>query len=737
MERDSMEREKKERLAKELESQMMKQQLIGMGIYEGTETYEQMKDLLGFLNNSETTLNVATDNKHTRKKDNEQHSDNECLSEMRSETDASQEQMVVTQDLPKVTYKPSHTLPTVVQQERKSSRHSSSPESSPLSTNSTIFDVRSSVQRCKSTENDEAVTTTTLEKHEQTGTNRPVLSKPGNSTQECQNSSPDTKTREMQCAMQSTYYQQLERWRMNPFDVCINENDVPLQQPRSRLAARKCAPSSGCHNKTYTSEQHDQKMRALGQHLREMADLWYSWQRPANAKFEWGVPIEVGTANGSLDRKPVTEPKTELIKAEYTYRDSYERSSKRKANSLIARECASLNKDSSSDEDDQYEFARIKKKKTQSDDKSSNVADHANQQHARAGGKREAAMSIARNSHDDDNSNDDEDIKSPHGRKIENEKNERLSPVLTAYPKRTIPPTPKARANLYRMRRGGAVSKLSLKLQRNDKNEEMERIKNQKKDNVMTDEEIRHKLEEDEEEEEEEVVAILRKDVETRSSKEAKSRLQERRLLSSNAERLGDMPTGGKERNNKQQGNKEKADLDEQRKNEDKFSKLENKNVSWEHHLLDDDEMDQEPASQNGNRHEKIAVSTNNISCPICNKPFPPDKIENHAADCDQFEINDEENADDTNLLTCNICDNYKTTDGVEYQQHVRRCIDNKKDKRHLHRSDDVDIVSITSSHRTYKPSNQKTASSSPETNMDQLPSHSRTRVFTSKKRKH
>lgn len=32
-----------------------------MGIYDAGETYEQMKDLIGFLSNSETMPNVATD----------------------------------------------------------------------------------------------------------------------------------------------------------------------------------------------------------------------------------------------------------------------------------------------------------------------------------------------------------------------------------------------------------------------------------------------------------------------------------------------------------------------------------------------------------------------------------------------------------------------------------------------------------------------------------------------------
>lgn len=295
-----------------------------------------------------------------------------------------------------------------------------------------------------------------------------------------------------------------------------------------------------------------------------------------------------------MDRKPVTEPKTEPIKAECAYRDSYERSSKRKANSLIARECASLNKESSSDEDqyDQYEFARVKKKKIQSD-KSSNVADHANQQHMQTPSRHEAATLTARQQHShndgDDNMHiDDEDVRLSRRRKTENEENERVSPVLTTQPKRAIPSTPKTRPHLSKLRRG----RLSLKIQRTEGNREMERTRNQKKDNAMTDEEIRCKLEEDSDGEE--VAAILRKDVETRSSKEAKSRLQERQLLSNNGETFKETSTIYQEKkSDRQRSSKEKkADFDEQRKKEDKC-KVENKGVSWEHELLDDEETNQ------------------------------------------------------------------------------------------------------------------------------------------------
>lgn len=83
---------------------------------------------------------------------------------------------------------------------------------------------------------------------------------------------------------------------------------------------------------------------------------------------------------------------------------------------------------------------------------------------------------------------------------------------------------------------------------------------------------------------------------------------------------------------------------------------------------------------QNGNQSGKI-TSTNNVNCPICNKLFPHSEIENHAADCDQFEMSNEEVGNDAVKLECNICSNYKTNNGMEYKEHVQQCI-NRQNKR-------------------------------------------------------
>lgn len=88
---------------------------------------------------------------------------------------------------------------------------------------------------------------------------------------------------------------------------------------------------------------------------------------------------------------------------------------------------------------------------------------------------------------------------------------------------------------------------------------------------------------------------------------------------------------------------------------------------------------------QNGNQSNNVFTSTNNVSCPICNKLFPDNEIENHAAYCEQFETSNEEednNAVKWKQLECNICNNYKTTNGIEYEEHVHQCL-SRHDKRH------------------------------------------------------
>jgi len=146
--------------------------------------------------------------------------------------------------------------------------------------------------RCKSSDSDEL----TEKQYENTNsivhsTNRFYSVRSGN----CLQTTSEKKTSQ---DIQDKAIQKLERWQLNPLDIVINENDVPLRQP-CRPMVQERAPFEYC-KKTNTSEQCDQIARVLSQHLKEMAELRYTWHPPANSIFQWGSPIQVGTALQSL-----------------------------------------------------------------------------------------------------------------------------------------------------------------------------------------------------------------------------------------------------------------------------------------------------------------------------------------------------------------------------------------------------------------------------------------------------
>ncbi|XP_011861017.1 PREDICTED: uncharacterized protein LOC105558108 [Vollenhovia emeryi] len=692
---DGMEREKNERLtAREIEEEEMKRELTGIGIYEPGITYKQMKRLLEFVNESQDTSNVASNKKNTQ--EGTQHSDNECLSDVTSDVNMQQE--VTLQECteiprPSYSFKLTRTSPTM--HERKTGHYINSPESPSL------FEARNPVYRRKSSDSDELFEKQYDSANPTHGTNRYLSLRSGNVSLECQNAAERRTAQDTQ----DEIVQKLERWRLDPLDVRSNENDVPLRQP-SRPLTRERIPFEHC-KEAHTSDQCDQVIRSVGQHLREMADLWCTWRPITNSIFQWGSPIQVGATNGSVEKKPLTDPKTEQITAEYTYRDGHERASKRKANTLIA----NLNKDSSTeDEDGGWYDVRIKKQRARSNDKSSNVACATNQHvHVCTTDQEEATSNmIAAYSFDD---NIDADIDNERvkliSKKKSDEKDERVSPELTMYPRRIIPPTPKARLSLARQRREGTVSKQTPKTRRANEKKVVEQARDQKKSNKLTEEEIFQQLKEDWKDDEKEEVAV-EKDVEIRPMpipREMRSRLREKRLpLSKRAKETQAMTKedGSDEELNK----KKRLKVCEQRKKEELYG-IKNRNGSWEHLLSDDEdessEMNQEHDAQNGSQFDNVPTSIKNVSCPICNKWFPHNEIEDHAADCEQFETNNEEDNKDINQLECNICNNYKTNNGVEYEEHVHQCISNRNDSRRLHGSEDT-VTTSTSSFRNFIP---------------------------------
>ncbi|XP_050445745.1 uncharacterized protein LOC126848701 [Cataglyphis hispanica] len=713
-----MEREKNEWLtARKIEEEEMKRELTDIGIYEPQFTYKEMKRLLVFINESPDTSKAANNN-DTHK---EQHTNNQHLSEIAFDANALQETAVQecteVSKYPSYSYRLNRTSPTV--HEHKTASYINNPGSPSL------FEVRNSMYRRKSSDSDEIFEKQFESTNSTHSTNHFLSSRSTNIPRESQNAAD----REMAQDTQGEFVQRLERWRLNPLDVCINENDVPLQQPNRSLTGERI--SLRYNNETHTSEQRDQAIRFMNQHLKEIADLWYSWL-PADLIFQWGSPIQVGTANSSLDKKLLTESKTEQIKTECTYRDNHERACKRKANSIIA----SLNKESSTeDEEDKWDSTRGKKKRVQSGSKSSNVQRAANQHTHNDSHEKATSSVIARqgNSINDDNSDidfDNEHIKSVCSEKTD-EENENVT-ELNTYPRRIVPPSPKTRLSLSRHRKRTATSKSFPKTRQTNKNKIIEETKKQK--NTLTNKEIYQKLIEDWSGDEEEPAVI--KNVKIRPlpiPKMIQSRLHEKQVSLHNT----DEKTKAKEDESDGERKKEKRPkLCQQRKKEEKSSRIKNGN-SWEHQLMSDDEEKSYETTpeldvQNGNQSNNVITSTNNVSCPICNKVFPHSEIQDHAANCEQFEINNEEDDNDAVILECDICSKYKTSNGIEYEDHVQQCI-TKHDKRHSHGSQDFDIPA-SSFHTNKRIINEQ--KDSEIAYLGQFPSDNKTKINTNRKRK-
>lgn len=138
---------------------------------------------------------------------------------------------------------------------------------------------------------------------------------------------------------------------------------------------------------------------------------------------------------------------------------------------------------------------------------------------------------------------------------------------------------------------------------------------------------------------------------------------------------------------------------------------------------------------------------SNDVNCPICNRCFPSDKIETHAAGCEQYVSDDEDennasftrsriapiNADNKEILECGVCLKYTTTNCTNYEQHVNNCL-RKQHQAELSpecTSTEIDN-NLSSPIRCFKPISEQT-----DSEIDyrrQFPSNSRT--HSSKRRK-
>lgn len=286
-----------------------------------------------------------------------------------------------------------------------------------------------------------------------------------------------------------------------------------------------------------------------------------------------------------MDRKPLIDSKAEQIKAECTYRNSHERASKRKANSLIVQYRKESSTEDEGDDDKFTDFARIKKKKIQSGNKMSN-AERAANQHTHSSHEKATASTISHQRSSNDDNNDPTPKNTRRKRKTAEEKER--SPELSPYPRRIVPPVPKARLSLFRNRKESAASKLSQQVQSADKI--IEQTKNQQKNKAMTAEEISETLLHDWPSSEDE--SAVAKDVEIRPlpiSTSVQLKLQQKRFtlkkIETTTEPSVSLVTITKKSDDQERGKEMGLKLYEQQRRKENYNRIENRNGKWEDDL--------------------------------------------------------------------------------------------------------------------------------------------------------
>ncbi|KAK2580313.1 hypothetical protein KPH14_012550 [Odynerus spinipes] len=483
----------------------------------------------------------------------------------------------------------------------------------------------------------------------------------------------------------------LIRWQINPLDFHPDQNDVPLQQPM-RPPAEERIPFKLCKD-VHTIEKRIKIMNELNIHLKKMADLWLSLYGSTQMKFQWGAPIQVDTANDSLDRKPETVVSNSNEVGNVNA--NYNRTSKRKATWVTN----TANSSSSSDDNDEISLSFLKKKRTE---ETSKICKTLHNKEKIGDNKDHVEQGLNKKEVFPDDNTDVSDTKADRKSvnvKTQQEPNRRaVSPEMLSNPRRTTP----LRTNILDKKKTSCP--LSLRSNKNSNNKNMERSpvtsRRENINNKLTDKNITEELEKDSDENNE---VILNEDVVIKplSMKNFSTRLAKQCALlkQADAERKKKILAEQEEAQRKEQEEKEKRSQDflrrrmremdktykeeeEKRRKEKEKDKwlqvLQSRNKTrmhmWKEQEKKEIEQQQKDVLLQDNDNVQIieeVVKTDNclekkIKCPICNKSFPRDKIENHAAMCEQFETDSEHEQNNIYFPENN------------YEEHVIDCVQNK-----------------------------------------------------------
>ncbi|XP_015587139.1 trichohyalin isoform X2 [Cephus cinctus] len=534
----------------------------------------------------------------------------------------------------------------------------------------------------------------------------------------------NSQSTELKIEMQPKQNQKIERWRLNPLDVLVDEKDVPLPKFERPMGEER-APFSFCNNRR-TSQSRDKIIADLSNHLEEVAELWCGWQRTTtDTEFQWGAPIKVGSANGSLKTKYISS------KLKGSTHQERERTYKRKASTIEAGNLIHCDDDEDyidNDEDnDSDELIFVKKKKSHHSETRNTTCEYPSPV--------QEPSDVLNSSRSQEWNESQRKLEKLNPRKFhsKNQTNQSDETASTSqYPRRIVPPNPtlkrrgpqrrkdethavimkeniildtdeedtvtipKSDNRSYTLSDQEPVVELEKNHQESQSTEQTQaksvsssvnRMTNRLQEQCMR---LRHLRDEEETKKREDIESLRRQEEEARrhrvevykkyvEEKEEKSRREEDKRKEENEKT---------ERWRRRMKQTEKESRERDRKINDEELK---KRVIEEEMLLRASDGIEE-------LHDSEDTETDNrISCPICNKTFPTEEIENHAAACEQYNIAEVQEINkvtsyrkkmpDAQLsksrcrtsLECQICLSFSTNDGNEYENHVHGCLENQK----------------------------------------------------------
>ncbi|KAF3427623.1 hypothetical protein E2986_08369 [Frieseomelitta varia] len=557
----------------EEEEEEMKRELIDMKLYETWYTYKDMKQILGFINESKDMANMVNDEKDVQKESMQ--SSGECTSEIMLKADLEQELEIQEHNDASQSnlYKPNHTSPI---HERMSDHDCGN---SDLAT--AIADSRNSMYRGKTFDSEDM-----------------FIKLQDNSN------------------MRDSYSHSTNRYISLKSKNSLQDSDV-INSAETKMD-------------TYSE-----------------SELWHSWHRTTDTKFQWGSPIQVGLAKDNLDKKLLKNIKTEQNQMECTNKHNNERPNKRKSTLILSSFSDIIY--SSSDEDESI----IKKKKIQSYEDTNRVL------------RSHKAVCTAKCSEKNRNQDNDSNP-SADNLKIENFEAEFKTKSIESSPSESISLCPKkvpqnVRRNIIKRRECVInVSPNSPLAHSSSEKQSAINLISKDKSNILTDEEILIELEKD------------------------------------NA----------------------------------------NDNIKT---MFENTET--KPLLKKGlsSRINDAYISLEKLH----------DKIEAHAAGCEQYTSDNEYENDlylvenksspisinNTEILECGVCSKYKTTNGIHYEEHVNSCLQKQHEEESSNEYSSNEISNIPNSPvRCFRPISEQT-----DSHIDyrkQFPSNSKTQICSSRKRK-